>query len=78
MKHIFLIALISFCTSLQAANIDKPYKRISPSVKSSISVSKKPVTYKEKQQLKKDIASGKKLCYRGLDRKTKSYYVVCK
>lgn len=66
MKYILItLMLLTFCS--EAAN-----------VKHSVLTDKKPMTYKQKQAAKKNIAKHKTRCYNGYDSKTKKSIVICK
>lgn len=70
MKYILIILmLLTFCS--EAANVKS-------SDKQSILTDKKPMTYKQKQAAKKNIAKHKTKCFNGYDSKTKKSIVICK
>ncbi len=71
MKYILItLMLLTFCS--EAATVK------SNSKKQSVVVDKKPMTYKQKQAAKKNIAKHKTKCYNAYDSKTKKSIVVCK
>lgn len=70
MKYILItLILLTFCS--EAANVK------SNSKKQTIAVDKKPMTSKQKQQVRKELQSGKKKCYTAYDKKTRKSHVLC-
>lgn len=72
-KLICLLALTLSCCNLAfAAKIERI-----PTEKKTIVVDKKPMKHSEKQQVRKELQSGKKKCYSAIDKKTHKSYVLC-
>lgn len=70
MKYILItLMLLTFCS--EAANVK------SNSKKQSLVVDKKPMTTKQKKEVRKELQSGEKKCYPAYDKKTRKSYVLC-
>lgn len=72
-KLICLLAItLSCCNPAYAAKIER-----FPTEKKTVEVNKKPMKHSEKQQVRKELRSGKKKCYSAYDKRKNKSYVIC-
>lgn len=72
-KLIYLLAItLSCCNPAYAAKIQRV-----PAEKKTVEVNKKPMKHSEKQQVRKELQSGKKRCYNAYDKRKNKSYVIC-